>query len=236
MTRIGEVKDIGNIVDEWDAIATTREDQISSGKDHSATNVLAPAILEQIDQIESIIDIGCGTGWLTTQLASKASSVVGVDPSSVSIAIAKRQHSSIRISYVAETIEQHARGANRYDLAVSNMTLSAAPDLERFLLGARGVLDSGSLLLLTIPHPCFWPLYWGYGSDPSFDYMESCSVVSEFKIQSETTNFCTTHFHRPVKRYIAELTKSGFFIESIDELLGSGFNFPRFMLIRARVF
>ncbi|ASJ76206.1 class I SAM-dependent methyltransferase [Granulosicoccus antarcticus] len=232
--KIGKVKNLNNIVDEWDAVAAIREEQISSGKDNSANCVLAPAILNSLKYVDSIIDIGCGTGWLTERASVFAVETVGVDPSSESIEMAKARHSAPRISYFAESIEEHSKSTEKYDLGISNMVASSAPDLSEYFVSTRRVLKEGALFIFSIPHPCFWSIYWGYGSDPDFNYMETLAVESKFRIQEEIVEFPTTHFHRPVYRYISELLASNFKIESVDELMGKGFDLPRFMLINAR--
>jgi hypothetical protein len=90
------------------------------------------------------------------------------------------------------------------------------------------------VFVFTIPHPCFWPLYWGYASHPHFKYEKSFAVEGEFKIRKEASTFLTTHFHHPLELYASKLADAKFAIESIRELSGRGFPFPRFILIKAR--
>ena len=53
------------IIQEWDSIAEARLNQIDSGLDSSFSKVLAPAILNRLNQKElRVLDIGCGTGTL----------------------------------------------------------------------------------------------------------------------------------------------------------------------------
>lgn len=234
MLSLRKAKGLSQIAKEWDAIAALRDDQIASGKDHSANHVLAPAILQRLKSVESLVDIGCGTGWLTARAEAHASFTVGVDPSHESISLARLRHAGRSIEYVAESVESFSRGQQKFECAISNMAASSAPDLEAFLSASRQVLRPGALFLLTIPHPCFWPLYWGYASHPQFRYQETFAVEGEFKIQREVSKFLTTHFHHPLELYMSTLLAAGFSVESIDELSGREFDFPRFLLIEAK--
>lgn len=234
MINLRTNKSLSNITREWDAIASARDEQISSGKDHSANKILAPSIIKHIPECNSLIDIGCGTGWLTELLVTKSTRVTGIDPSKTSIAIARERHGGPSITYNNDSIESFSTKAEKFDAAVSNMAASCAPDLDSFFISSRAILKQKSLYILTIPHPCFWPLYWGYASHPQFNYNNSIAVEGEFKIQAESTKFMTTHFHHPLERYISILYSSGFTIESISELTGQGYNFPRFLLLKAR--
>lgn len=234
MITIKKTKSFKQTTHEWDLIAAYRERQVRSQKDHSANCILSPAILNEINDVTSIIDIGCGTGWLTVRAAKKSTYTVGVDPSEKSIDIAKSMNSGSSISYVPSTIEQYSITEKTFDVAISNMAASCSPDLVGFITASRRVLKKNGLFVFTVPHPCFWPEYWGYSSDPHYKYDETFAVEGEFKIQNESSSFLTTHFHHPIEHYIKTITFSGFIIESIRELTGRGFRLPRFMLIVAR--
>jgi SAM-dependent methyltransferase len=234
MINLKRSKSLSRVAREWDAIAALREDQIRSGKDHSANFVLAPAILNSLPRADSLVDIGCGTGWLTAVAQRDAKVTVGIDPSYDSIAIAREHHPGRAIRYVADSIEAYSQAPRKFDVAISNMAASSAPDLGAFLVASRKVLRKGATFVFTIPHPCFWPLYWGYASHPNFKYERSFAVEGEFKIRKETSTYLTTHFHHPLELYFSKLRDAMFTIESIRELTGRGFQFPRFMLIEAR--
>jgi ubiquinone/menaquinone biosynthesis C-methylase UbiE len=234
MISLRKAKSLSNITREWDAIAALRDEQVSSGKDHSANFVLAPAILSQIPKASSLVDIGCGTGWLTARASQHVEATVGIDPSCKSIVLARLRHGGPGISYCAESVEAYSCKTKRFEVAISNMAVSSAPNLKAFLAASRRILKRRALFVFTIPHPCFWPLYWGYASLPRFDYKKSFAVEGEFKIQKEASKFLTTHFHHPLDKYVSELTNASFSIESIHELTGHGFSFPRFMLIKSR--
>lgn len=234
MISLKRAKSLSCITREWDAIAELREQQVSSGKDHSANFVLAPAILNELAKAHSLVDIGCGTGWLTARAAKCADTSVGLDPSRESIAIAESQHHDRGIRYYAESVEQYSRRRTRFDVAISNMAASSAPDLEAFFSSSRLILKKNAIFIFTIPHPCFWPLYWGYASKPRFHYEKSFAVEGEFKIRNQATNLITTHFHHPLARYASSLSSAKLSIEELRELSGRGFKLPRFMLIKAR--
>lgn len=234
MITLRKSKSLKCVAREWDTIAALRDEQVCSGKDHSANFVLAPAILNELPRVRSLVDIGCGTGWLTEMASKCAEVVIGIDPSGESIAIGRQRHGGAGITYYAESIESYSVRRRTFDLAISNMSVSSAPNFCTFFLASRRILKKNSLFIFTIPHPCFWPLYWGYASCPRFDYKKSSAVEGEFKIRSETSNILTTHFHHSLEQYFTALTSSRFRIETIRELTGRGFHLPRFMLIKSR--
>ncbi|MBW9332796.1 class I SAM-dependent methyltransferase [Herbaspirillum sp. RU 5E] len=234
MINLRKTKSLSRIVREWDSIAAIRDEQVRTGKDHSANFVLAPAILNTLPRVRSLVDIGCGTGWLTRRAAQYAEVIVGIDPSHESICIGKINNKDERIRYIPEAVETFSKKSKKFDLAISNMAASSSPELQSFISASRKILKRNALFIFTIPHPCFWPLYWGYASDPRFNYQKSFAVEGDFKIQSENSNMMTTHFHHPLDQYLSTLLASSFHIEEVTELTGRGFRLPRFILIKAR--
>ena len=63
-----------------------------------------------------ILDLGCGTGLLTRELAVDGRRVVGVDPSSAMLAVARRQPDADRVRWVEGYSD--ALGAPEADLLV----------------------------------------------------------------------------------------------------------------------
>lgn len=234
MITLKKSKTLQEITEEWDRIASFREKQIQSQKDHSANCILAPSILKELQNSPSTIDIGCGTGWLTIRASECSKYIVGVDPSRKSIEIANSHNSNESTCYHSETIEKYSGSSQKFDAAISNMAVSCSPDLASFLGASRQVLKTNGFFIFTIPHPCFWPIYWGYSSDPSYEYSKTFAVEGEFKIQDETSSFLTTHFHHPLELYVREIQAASFKIETINELEGKGFPFPRFVLIKLK--
>lgn len=54
----------------------------------------------------SIIDLGCGTGTLACRLASRGFEVVGIDPATASLNVARRKASADRVRWISGTAAQ----------------------------------------------------------------------------------------------------------------------------------
>ncbi len=220
---------------EWDRAAPTREEQVSTGLDKSAIETLGPNILRLLKPVgQTVIDIGCGTGWLTARFSRRAKSVLGIDPSAVSIEIANQRYLRPNVKYVQTTIERFARrNQANFTAAVANMTLSTAPNLSAVMRSTARVLKRGAPFVFSIPHPCFFPEYWGYADAAWFRYDEEVPIAAQFRIRSQRTALVTTHIHRPISMYLNALVSAGFVTQHCVELQGRGFTRPRFLIIRA---
>jgi SAM-dependent methyltransferase len=235
--RFRDSKSQGDITREWDLIAPARDEQLLRDGDVSFSEVLKPAILESIGQASSIIDVGCGTGRLTVALRNSRRRVLGIDPSAASIQVARGHDTG---EYAVDTLEGWVatNPEQKFDVAVVNMVLMDVPDLARFCQALAHVARGGRVIG-TFTHPAFWPLYWRYASNKGFDYLAEVVVEAPFKTTAKSYPMSTTHIHRPLSAYIAELTAAGITVSRLDELRGtepaSEFPFPRFIAFEALV-
>ena len=90
MRRVEKKSDI-EVAREWDQVAHIRTAQIESGRDVSFHHVLLPLIneLSADTNLEVVLDVGCGAGFITGHFGSRSGHVVGVDLSAENIKLAR---------------------------------------------------------------------------------------------------------------------------------------------------
>jgi len=231
-------KTIEEIGREWDLLGDTRNLQIASGGDLSFSQLLMPEIIHRLRDLpegDSVLDVGSGTGHLAERIAERGLSVVGVDPSLRSVAIA-RDNASNAVFHAVSVQDFAKLSSEKFEVAVSNMVLMDAPDLLGVLHAVSSLLAPEGRFISTITHPLFWPRYWGYESAEWFDYLEETFIEGDFKIASQSTPHVSTHIHRPISAYVNGLVASGFRITELRELVSSSnvtVKYPRFLLLDA---
>jgi SAM-dependent methyltransferase len=235
------------IAKEWDSVALARDAQIRSGEDISYSRVLLPTLwtLSRGCRWDSVLDVGCGSGFLTEKLATRARLVTGVDISPISIQLAKRSpRRPSNVMYHRSSVEHFARRSrgNAYSLVVANMVLQDVPRLRRFLTAVARLVKPGGCLVATLTHPLFWPSYWKYADSSWFTYRTEVAIRAPFRISlSKKPVGWTTHFHRPLSAYVNSLLESGFAIDRMMEPMPNeslaarypvAWKFPRFLAVR----
>jgi trans-aconitate 2-methyltransferase len=126
---------------EWDAAEYSRQ---SSLQEAMAQEIIA---LLDLKGSERILDVGCGDGKITAEIASRASkgSVLGVDPSRDMISFAQKHYGPALKPNLRFQVADARRlpFQNEFDLVVSFNALHWVPEQEAALSSIRAALISG---------------------------------------------------------------------------------------------
>jgi 2-polyprenyl-3-methyl-5-hydroxy-6-metoxy-1,4-benzoquinol methylase len=142
------------IVDSWRNnarpwVEAIREDRIESRK-----QVTNQAIIDIIvsRSPRSVLDLGCGEGWLIRELAARNINGIGVDSISHLIEAAQHAHSS---DYRVVSYEEIAAGKLKVlvDAIVSNFALLGKESVEGIFKAAPSLLNSQGALIVQTLHP-----------------------------------------------------------------------------------
>ena len=109
---------------------------------HSFVWKMATGLLELLEAKtgESVLDIGCGTGHLTAQIAATGAKVVGVDRSPEMIQQARDEYPALRFE-VMDAREMDFQES--FDAVFSNATLHWIQQPEQVITGIRKALRPG---------------------------------------------------------------------------------------------
>ena len=108
----------------------------------------------------SVLDIGCGEGYFSRQVAKRGCRVLGIDSSKEMIKLAKKKEKEnpLGIEYkVRDATRLLEIGKDKFDVCVGNFIAHYfTPDgLFGFYNEMAGVMADEGHFILSIPHPCF---------------------------------------------------------------------------------
>jgi SAM-dependent methyltransferase len=117
--------------------------------------------LHGVDVPNSILDCGCGLGFMTAEIA-KFFGAVGIDPSAKSISLAKAEHPHVSFYHAsAESFPEKMLELNipLFDQAVLNMVLHSVDDESALdiLEGVKKCLKPEGAVILIIPTEAWLP-------------------------------------------------------------------------------
>jgi len=113
----------------WNANSAARLHEVGSNDDPSY-RALSHLILQKLtgllpDGHGSVLDVGCGIGFLSSHIASLGFTVVGIGPADQGIEIASTTHTQPHLQFEATSLEDYAYNHPNasFDALVANMVL-----------------------------------------------------------------------------------------------------------------
>lgn len=99
-----------------------------------------------------VLDVGCGTGLLLRELASRrpgAAELTGIDPAAGMVEVARAKSADPRLTFVEGTAERLPFGDATFDLVISTTSFDHWDDQRAGLAECRRVLSPGGLFVLS---------------------------------------------------------------------------------------
>mgnify|MGYP002146564132 CR=1 FL=1 len=143
----------------WDESADAWDRFVETGLDYYRTELHGPALLAACAPLQSVqaLDLGCGQGWFSRQLARCGARVVGVDWSPRLVAHAERHEAQAPLGIGFEVLDAARIGqrfaAASFDLITACMSLMDMPRPGDVLAAARPLLRPGGRIVISIPNP-----------------------------------------------------------------------------------
>lgn len=119
-----------------------------------AEHVARYALATRFAQGRRVLDLGCGTGYGTADLARVASTAVGVDLAPEAIAYADRHFPSAR--FLQCSADAVPLPPASFDLVTAFEVIEHLRDWQALLTEAHRVLEPDGILLVSTPNKCYY--------------------------------------------------------------------------------
>jgi 2-polyprenyl-3-methyl-5-hydroxy-6-metoxy-1,4-benzoquinol methylase len=198
----------------YDAIADSYAAEFTSAADPVCT-----ALLELAGPLAglTVLDIACGHGRLSRELAGRGARVTGLDISARLIELAEQaeQARPLGISYLVADIARWQPAAV-FDLVTCSFGLSDIDDLDGCAQAVAGALRPGGRFAVSILHPCF-----GGGANVSGSWPAGQSYYDERRWNADgelsTLRRQVGANHRMLSTYITTMRRHGLRLDQLTE-------------------
>jgi ubiquinone/menaquinone biosynthesis C-methylase UbiE len=214
---------MNEIENSWDQKATQWKKLVGDKGDNNRIYNSDPVLWKFVGNPKglNVLDAGCGTGYLSIQLAEIAASVVGIDLSGNMIkeakTLAEEKNSNVDFR-VDSCMELKTIADNSMDMVVSNYVLMDLPDLASAVKNFYRVLKNGGKAVLVFSHP------YSSGLTESENYFDEIKKIDRWGEFDSDFIF----FHRPLSQYWQSFRQAGFIVEDFDEPVAKDPNAPGF--------
>lgn len=218
----------------WDAVSEWWIRRYSPRGDINREWVIDPALFRLLGEVGelSILDAGCGNGYLARLLAALGGRLVGVDLSPKLLRIAQEQEEKEPLG-----IEYHEGDLSNlsmledasFDVAVSNVVLQDLRRLRKALQEIHRVLKPGGRFVFSITHPCFErpvPGTW-VREPPDSERIEEWKHLAVDRYYDVVAVYWgpvglppSVGFHRPLQDFFQALAAAGFIVTRLQEPQG----------------
>lgn len=204
--------------DRYDAVASTYVDGVGDDLSDPGTAGLLAA-LPDVAGLE-VLDVACGHGRISRELARRGGRVTGVDLSEALLQEARRQQPSQAedVTYeLGNVASLDAEELRPVDVVTCNFGLSDIDDLTGTLHSIFRVLRPGGCFVLSILHPCFpgWSDRAAPSWNPTRGYLEEgwwrTDTASSWLRRSVGAN------HRTLATYLNTIKQAGLALDEVSE-------------------
>lgn len=216
----------------WGKVAEWYDQYLEDGEDTYQRKVILPNLLRllEINEGEEVLDLACGQGFFSRELARLGAVVTGVDISVELISMARlnlAKGATFRepTYYVSPAHQLSFLKDASMDKAVMALALQNIENYQEVLKETARVLKQDGSLYIVLNHPAFrvpQASQWGFDEKRSVQYRRVDRYLSELKIfiqmhPGSRPASKTLSFHRPLQSYFKAFNKAGFAVSRLEE-------------------
>ena len=210
----------------WGGVSDWYNDVLKDD-DSYQKNVILPNLIRllNVTRGENILDLACGQGYFSAEIAGRGARVIGCDISPELIKIAQSKPAKNLEYKICSAEDLGIFSDKTMDKIVVVLAIQNIENVNAVFRECRRVLKRGGEFHLVLNHPSYripGGSEWGWDAEKGIQYRRIDKYLSEDKVKilihpgSDPTSF-TVSFHRPLQYYFKLLGKNGFGVVGMEE-------------------
>ena len=230
------------IGDHWDREARLWAEVVRGHTDVYREGLAVPAFLELLGEVggKTVLDIACGEGSVTRELARQGAKMTALDlsPAMIELAVEEEKKEPLGIDYhVGNSARLDTIADGSFDVVICFMAVMDIAAVDNTFREVARVMKPGGRFLFNILHPCFQPRVarWVYKEDaPRTDenrlyfavdrYFDRGSIEENIAITGispEPLYLTRIRFHRTIEDYVRSLGGARMLVHDLRESVAS---------------
>ena len=201
-----------HILQSWQQNAEVWTDTVRQDKIESRTLVTNRAIVRAVTECHprSVLDVGCGEGWLARRLATPGVRALGIDAIASLIESARRADSraSYRVSTYHDIVNGCLRAEIPFDVVICNFSLLGEASVEKLVRYVPQLLSPNGRFIVQTLHPSV--------ASGNYAYQDGWRTGSWQGFSKDFVNPAPWYF-RTLAGWVQLLTRSGLTLTALHE-------------------
>ena len=202
-------------------------DKYLSDEDNYHNKVILPNLLRlmSLKADETVLDLACGSGFLTKVIAQSGTKTIGVDVSKELIEIAKKEIGNKATFFVSSADDLSFLPDQTVNKIAIVLAIQNIEPVKKMLSECHRVLETNGKMYIVMNHPAFRipkNSSWQWDEKNKSQYRRVVSYLSESKEEiemhpGEKSGEKTISFHRPLQYYFKLFTNESFTVSRLEE-------------------
>ncbi|PYR21592.1 MAG: hypothetical protein DMF98_21900 [Acidobacteria bacterium] len=214
--------DTHSVREAWDLAADGYAQGQASGRDYYRYEFFGPAHADLCGDVRGrrLLDVGCGSGYFTREMAARGAQATGVDISPRMIALANERETAAALDAADLS---HAFAPRSFDIATSCLALQDMPQPLNVFRSVHAMLRRGGRFVASIEHPCTNPPFRAWERDAHGRKRWLCidryfeRGPREYTWTRWPGAFTTMANHAPLEDWFGWILEAGFQIRTVRE-------------------
>ncbi len=205
---------------QWDDAADWYDQNMGETGDRLNSGIIRPLILDMLGDLhgKKVLDAGCGSGYVTAELAINAEKVTGTDFSANFIALCKKKYADrVNLDFTEHDITSpFPFDDTSFDAIICKMVLQYVPNIHTFVTETVRLLKDRGELVVVVDHPFRAAYFNAQSEDGPEDSLSSNRPRTKIGLWGETE---LTWYARTTSSYIQPFIDAGLQLTELCEPL-----------------
>lgn len=213
----------------WQKIAEIYNKNVGEKGDIRHEMIINPIVFNFLGNLKekTVLDAGCGNGYLSRRMAKTAKKVVGIDLTEKLIASAKNRQNPQNTKFYVCDLEKLSFPENTFDVVLCNMVLMDVEKLQTVIKELSRVLKVRGKIIISSIHPCFEnpPRTYSLFKEKNNKQIRIGRVVQRYyetgliidKNQTFEKQVPYQHYHYLLSDYLNAFSKANLLLEETQE-------------------
>jgi SAM-dependent methyltransferase len=203
---------------EWEQTSAWWQAEFTDGADAEYVEQILPLAAQHLFGAGRVLDVGCGEGQVSRQVAAGCGRTVGVDPTWAQLNAARRRGGAVM--YAAAVADRLPFPDGAFDAVVVCLVFEHIDDVDASMSEVGRVLRTGGRFVFFLNHPLLqtpgsgWiddhilcEQYWRIGP----------YLVEDTTVEEVDKDVFLPFVHRPLSRYINAMALGGLLVTHMEE-------------------